>query len=147
VYVFLLSVRPIAHCPLAYFEEQEKALEFIRESPDLKIDEKKRFFKAANTNLGLLSCLGVFRSTNPIILGITALCLSGGASFGYCTSTHYTLAVSMELRVDHCGVVKALLDEALLPRVITGTSAGGLIAALCCTRKGIGVCNIARLRF
>jgi hypothetical protein len=38
--------------PLAYFEEQEKALEFIRESPDLKIDEKKRFFKAANTNLG-----------------------------------------------------------------------------------------------
>ncbi|KAJ7700128.1 acyl transferase/acyl hydrolase/lysophospholipase [Mycena rosella] len=85
----------------AYFEEQEKALEFIRESPDLKIDEKKRFFKAANTNLG-----------------ISALCLSGGASFGYY----------------HCGVVKAFLDAALLPRVITGTSAGGLIAALCCTR-------------
>ncbi|KAJ6515863.1 acyl transferase/acyl hydrolase/lysophospholipase [Mycena sanguinolenta] len=86
----------------AYFEEQEKALEFIRESPDLKIDEKKRFFKAANTNLG-----------------ITALCLSGGASFGYY----------------HIGVVKALLDAGLLPRVITGTSAGGLIASLCCTRK------------
>ncbi|KAJ7276433.1 acyl transferase/acyl hydrolase/lysophospholipase [Mycena haematopus] len=86
----------------AYFEEQEKALEFIRESPDLKIDEKKRFFKAANTNLG-----------------ITALCLSGGASFGYY----------------HCGVVKALLEAGLLPRVITGTSAGGLIASLCCTRK------------
>ena len=33
----------------------------------LSIDEKKRFFKSANTNLG-----------------ITALCLSGGASFGYC---------------------------------------------------------------
>ncbi|KAF7355343.1 Patatin-like phospholipase domain-containing protein [Mycena sanguinolenta] len=79
----------------AYFDEQEKALEFIRESQDLKIDEKKRFFKAANTNLG-----------------ITALCLSGGASFGYY----------------HVGVVKALLDEGLLPRVITGTSAGGLIA-------------------
>ncbi|KAJ7095418.1 patatin-domain-containing protein [Mycena belliarum] len=85
----------------SYFEEQEKALEFIRESPDLKIDEKKRFFKAANTNLG-----------------ISALCLSGGASFGYY----------------HCGVVKAFLDSGLLPRVITGTSAGGLIAALCCTR-------------
>ncbi|KAJ7771403.1 patatin-domain-containing protein [Mycena maculata] len=85
----------------SYFEEQEKALEFIRESPDLKIDEKKRFFKAANTNLG-----------------ISALCLSGGASFGYY----------------HIGVVKAFLDAALLPRVITGTSAGGLIAALCCTR-------------
>ncbi|KAF8195858.1 acyl transferase/acyl hydrolase/lysophospholipase [Mycena galopus ATCC 62051] len=86
----------------SYFEEQAKALEFIRESPDLKIDEKKRFFKAVNTNLGT-----------------TALCLSGGASFGYY----------------HCGVLKALLDAGLLPRVITGTSAGGLISALCATRK------------
>jgi predicted acylesterase/phospholipase RssA len=30
--------------------------------------------------------------------------------------------------------VKAFLDADLLPRVITGTSAGGIIAALCCTR-------------
>jgi predicted acylesterase/phospholipase RssA len=30
--------------------------------------------------------------------------------------------------------VKAFLDAGLLPRVITGTSAGGLIAALVCTR-------------
>lgn len=36
--------------------------------------------------------------------------------------------------VDHVGVVKAFLDAGLLPRVITGTSAGGLIAALVCTR-------------
>jgi len=35
---------------------------------------------------------------------------------------------------DHIGVVKAFLDAGLLPRVITGTSAGGLIAALICTR-------------
>jgi hypothetical protein len=52
---------------IAYFEEQEKALEFIRESPDLKIDEKKRFFKAANTNLGeswliVPSCTGIANS-------------------------------------------------------------------------------------
>ncbi|KAG6916105.1 hypothetical protein DXG01_008432 [Tephrocybe rancida] len=86
---------------LAYFNELEKALESIRESPDLSIDEKKRFFKSANTNLG-----------------ISALCLSGGASFGYY----------------HVGVVKAFLDANLLPRVVTGTSAGGLIAALVCTR-------------
>jgi hypothetical protein len=33
----------------------------------ISIDEKKRFFKSANTNFGL-----------------SALCLSGGASFGYC---------------------------------------------------------------
>ncbi|KAL1717033.1 acyl transferase/acyl hydrolase/lysophospholipase [Schizophyllum commune] len=85
----------------SYYDEQEKALRFIRESPDLSIDEKKRFFKSANTNLG-----------------ITALCLSGGASFGYY----------------HFGVVKAFLDAGLLPRVITGTSAGGLVAALVGTR-------------
>ena len=32
------------------------------------------------------------------------------------------------------GVVRAFLDADLLPRVITGTSAGGLVAALLCTR-------------
>lgn len=36
--------------------------------------------------------------------------------------------------LDHVGVVKAFLDAGLLPRVVTGTSAGGLIAALVCTR-------------
>ena len=49
--------------------------------------------------------------------GSTALCLSGGASFGYY----------------HFGVVRALLDAGLLPKVITGTSAGALVAALVCT--------------
>jgi len=85
----------------SYFTELEKAIEFIRESSELSLDEKKKFFKSANTNLG-----------------ISALCLSGGASFGYY----------------HVGVAKAFLDAGLLPRVITGTSAGGLIAALVCTR-------------
>ncbi|KAH9943430.1 acyl transferase/acyl hydrolase/lysophospholipase [Epithele typhae] len=64
-------------------------------------DQKKRFFKSANANLGT-----------------SALCLSGGASFGYY----------------HFGVVKAFLDQDLLPRVISGTSAGGLVAALIGTR-------------
>ncbi|KAF9453064.1 patatin-domain-containing protein [Macrolepiota fuliginosa MF-IS2] len=85
----------------SYFDELEKSLEYIRETPDLSLDEKKRFFKSANTNLG-----------------VTALCLSGGATLGYY----------------HFGVIKAFLDQGLLPRVITGTSAGGLIAALTCTR-------------
>ncbi|KAF9485321.1 patatin-domain-containing protein [Pholiota conissans] len=85
----------------SYFDELERSLMFIRETPELSVDEKRRFFKSANTNLG-----------------ISALCLSGGASFGYY----------------HFGVVKAFLDAGLLPRVITGTSAGGLIAALVCTR-------------
>ncbi|KAF7563192.1 hypothetical protein G7046_g940 [Stylonectria norvegica] len=50
--------------------------------------------------------------------GRTALCLSGGAAFAYY----------------HTGVVKALLDEDLLPDVITGTSGGALVAALVATR-------------
>lgn len=52
---------------IAYVTEQEKALQFIRECPELTNEEKKRFFKNINTNLGT-----------------TALCLSGGATFGYC---------------------------------------------------------------
>jgi predicted acylesterase/phospholipase RssA len=35
---------------------------------------------------------------------------------------------------DHFGVVKALLDSNLLPRVIAGTSSGSIIAAFVCTR-------------
>ncbi|KAF8539575.1 acyl transferase/acyl hydrolase/lysophospholipase [Trichophaea hybrida] len=50
--------------------------------------------------------------------GRTALCLSGGACFSYY----------------HFGVVKALLDANLLPKIITGTSGGALVAALVCTR-------------
>ncbi|KAI0650734.1 patatin-domain-containing protein [Trametes meyenii] len=85
----------------SYLDEVERALEYVRETPDISNEEKKRFFKSANTNLGT-----------------SALCLSGGASFGYY----------------HFGVVKAFLDQSLLPRVISGTSAGGLVAALVCTR-------------
>ncbi|KIY71470.1 patatin-domain-containing protein [Cylindrobasidium torrendii FP15055 ss-10] len=80
-----------------YLAEQERALEYVRETPDLSLEEKKRFFKNANANYG-----------------ISALCLSGGAGLGYY----------------HYGVVRALLDAGTLPRVVTGTSAGGLIAAL-----------------
>jgi hypothetical protein len=36
--------------------------------------------------------------------------------------------------LDHFGIVKALLDSDLLPRVVAGTSAGGLVASLVCTR-------------
>ncbi|KAK2810131.1 hypothetical protein FQN49_008557, partial [Arthroderma sp. PD_2] len=50
--------------------------------------------------------------------GRTALCLSGGATFSYY----------------HFGVVRALLDNDVLPDVISGTSGGALIAALVATR-------------
>ena len=56
---------------LAYLSELEKAMAYIRDSSELTLEEKKRFFKSSNTNLGS-----------------TALCLSGGATFGYCMSSH-----------------------------------------------------------
>ena len=58
-----------ADLPIAYITEVEAALVYIRSTPVLSSEEKRRFFKSANMNLG-----------------ISALCLSGGATFGYCMS-------------------------------------------------------------
>ena len=52
------------------------------------------------------------------IYGRSALCLSGGATLGYY----------------HIGVVKALFETHSLPLVITGASAGSLVAAMVCCR-------------
>lgn len=54
---------------IAYHTELQSALQFVRDSSELSIEEKRKFFKNASTNLGA-----------------SALCLSGGASFGYCKS-------------------------------------------------------------
>ena len=50
--------------------------------------------------------------------GRTALCLSGGASNGYY----------------HLGVIRALARQGLVPRIISGSSAGSLIGSLLCSR-------------
>lgn len=52
------------------------------------------------------------------MLGNTALLLSGGGALG----TH------------HIGVLEALLDVGLLPRIISGSSSGAIMAAMICTR-------------
>ena len=52
------------------------------------------------------------------VFGRTALMLSGGASLG----------------MFHFGVIKALVDAELLPRVISGSSAGSIIAGIVGTR-------------
>jgi len=59
----------------AYIKEVEEALDYIRRSDQLSLEEKRRFFRTTNRNLGA-----------------SALCLSGGASFGYCKSPrHHSL--------------------------------------------------------
>ncbi|ORY34891.1 acyl transferase/acyl hydrolase/lysophospholipase [Naematelia encephala] len=85
----------------AHVAEVAASIDFVRTATDVSLEEKRAFFRAINKNYGS-----------------SALCLSGGASFGYY----------------HFGVIKAFLEADLLPRVITGTSAGGLVAALLCTR-------------
>jgi predicted acylesterase/phospholipase RssA len=50
--------------------------------------------------------------------GKTALCLSGGGSLGQ----------------QHLGVMKTLLEEGVLPTVISGTSAGAVVGAFVCCR-------------
>ncbi|CAH1763500.1 16247_t:CDS:2 [Entrophospora sp. SA101] len=84
-----------------HIDEVTASLEYIRTTKNLSLEDKQKLFRNAKKNYGQ-----------------TALCLSGGACFGYY----------------HLGVVKALFEAGLLPTVITGTSAGGLIAALICTR-------------
>jgi predicted acylesterase/phospholipase RssA len=84
-----------------YLSEVEEALAFVSASDKVSAENKRAFYRSTQKNMGR-----------------SALCLSGGGSFGYY----------------HIGVVRALLDANLLPNIITGTSAGGLIAALACTR-------------
>ncbi|RKP32983.1 patatin-domain-containing protein, partial [Metschnikowia bicuspidata] len=60
--------------------------------------------------------LGMLIQTRKNI-GRTALVLSGGSTFG----------------VSHIGVLIALLENNLLPRVISGSSAGSIIASILCT--------------
>ncbi|KAL7424847.1 hypothetical protein Q5752_000532 [Cryptotrichosporon argae] len=88
------------HLVEAHIQEVVESLEYVKNATDVSLEEKRAFFRAVNKNYGS-----------------SALCLSGGASFGYY----------------HYGVIKAFLDADLLPRIITGTSAGGLVAAMTCT--------------
>jgi TAG lipase/steryl ester hydrolase/phospholipase A2/LPA acyltransferase len=50
--------------------------------------------------------------------GRTALLLSGGGTFG----------------MNHIGVVKSLWENGLLPRIISGASAGSIVCAVLCTK-------------
>ena len=91
---------PPADTHLSPWGTVERCIGYVRKTEVLTLEAKARLFRYVTKNNGS-----------------TALCLSGGASFGYY----------------HFGVVRALLDAGLLPKVITGTSAGALVAALVCT--------------
>lgn len=87
-----------------FHEEVVKCLKFIYEFDD----ERELSYKEK---------VEFFLETKQTY-GATALLLSGGAS----------------MAVYHIGVVKALYDQDLLPKIICGSSAGSIVAALICTR-------------
>jgi TAG lipase/lysophosphatidylethanolamine acyltransferase len=93
----------------AYIAESVDAVRYIADSPVAPHSGTGRF--TAQEKLDLLhDSKGTY--------GSTALLLQGGSIFGLC----------------HLGVVKALHEHHILPRVIVGTATGALIAALVCIR-------------
>lgn len=60
--------------------------------------------------------------------GRSALLLSGGATFG----------------MAHIGVVKAMFEARLLPRIISGASAGSIVCAVLCTRTDEEIPDVVR---
>ncbi|KAJ3078554.1 hypothetical protein HK102_004402, partial [Quaeritorhiza haematococci] len=79
-----------------YVDEVVKSLEFLASSPLLSLEEKYDLLKNASR-----------------MYGRSALCLSGGATFGF-----------------YHRLLKTLFENNLLPKIITGTSAGSLVAAM-----------------
>ncbi|ORX47228.1 patatin-domain-containing protein [Hesseltinella vesiculosa] len=84
-----------------FVNEVTASLEALLENRHISLEDKRLALRLYSKNYGR-----------------SALCLSGGAGFGYF----------------HLGVIRALLDRQLLPSIITGTSAGSLLGALVCTR-------------
>lgn len=68
----------------------------------------------------------LFFKRTGTVFGRSALMLSGGATLG----------------MFHLGVIKALLEQGLLPRVISGSSAGSIIAGIACTRDDAELAKI-----
>lgn len=79
-----------------------------------EVDDSLRFLAELDSDvIGIQERLDFFYRAN-ICYGRSALMLSGGGVLGFY----------------HLGVVKTLLEENLLPRVISGSSAGALVAAV-----------------
>ncbi|KAF0972387.1 hypothetical protein FDP41_009290 [Naegleria fowleri] len=85
-----------------YIDLVSKSCHLIRESDELSLEEKLKFFRD--------TCHAFGRS---------ALLLSGGGG----------------LSMYHIGVVKSLYDSGILPKVISGSSGGSIVAAVLCTRR------------
>ncbi|CDO91865.1 unnamed protein product [Kluyveromyces dobzhanskii CBS 2104] len=83
------------------------------------IEESSRSLRelVSNSDLDDTYLLGMLTQTRKNI-GRTALVLSGGGTFG----------------LFHIGILVTLFEQELLPRVISGSSAGAIVASILCSR-------------
>ena len=90
----------------------------IIETQNIIISSYKHIKELTNEELSLQEKVEFFSESRHAFCR-TALCLSGGAIMG----------------LYHFGVIKTLYEENLFPRVVTGSSAGSLVASLLCSRN------------
>ena len=102
-----------------YIEEVVKHFHIICETnfPELAKNAKYEFI--ANTQRAF---------------GRTALLLSGGATLGIHHLAFLRSSLEYSIGLTHIGVIKVLHETKLLPRVISGSSVGSIVAAVVCTR-------------
>jgi TAG lipase/lysophosphatidylethanolamine acyltransferase len=122
--VKLFSRSPLGtkHLVEDYIEEVVRQLEIIYNSNDPAVWTEH-------------SKVELFADTRQSF-GNSALLLHGGATFGllmliYVSYINHIHDIS-HIGMYHLGVVKSLNEHLLLPRIISGTSVGALIAALVC---------------
>ena len=89
----------------------------INDYIQLILNALDRVAQSDDPRLTLLKKLDFFKRANQCY-GRAALLLSGGATQG----------------IFHIGVVRALYEQGLLPSILSGSSAGSLIAAVICTK-------------
>lgn len=83
--------------------------------------------------------------------GRSALLLSGGASLGTFVSSsfgisNFSVSHFSHLGLYHLGVIKTLFEHHLLPRVISGSSVGSIIASMIATRTDEEIPDILQLK-
>jgi predicted acylesterase/phospholipase RssA len=88
----------------SFFQELNEEFEFIEKNLSIGYDN-------------LYSSLEYFQNVK-LLFGSTALMLSGGGSMG----------------TYHIGVMKCLNDNAMMPRIVCGSSSGAIMASIACTK-------------
>ncbi|MFT6088192.1 MAG: putative acylesterase/phospholipase RssA [Glaciecola sp.] len=87
-------------------------------------------YQAGENEIDFYEKLSFFEETAQAF-GRSCLMLSGGAGLGFF----------------HCGVIKSLVEQDLLPNVISGASAGSIIAALVGTRTNEELLEVVKPEF